>query len=418
MKVETSLLENGLAVLTVPMPELGSAALGVWVDVGARHETAALNGVSHMLEHMAFKGTARRSARQIAEEIEAVGGHLNAFTSREQTAYYARVLKDDVPLAADILADILTRSAFYPDELERERQVIIQEIGQAQDTPDDLIFDMLQEATYVDQPMGRPILGSADNVARLTRDEIAGYMADHYRAPAMAVVAAGAIDHEQVYRLAQEHFATLGPRGNGRAEAARFTAGDRRDDQDLEQVHLAMAFDGVGYDHPDYYAAQVYATVLGGGMSSRLFQEIREVRGLAYSVFAYASPNADGGTIGLYAGTSERDAGDLVPVIAQEMAKLVVDATEEEVARARAQLRAGFLMGLESPSAVIETLGRQWLIHGRSLPTEEVLAGLAGVDAAAVRRFAEATMRSRPAVAALGPHGAIESPARIAARFG
>ncbi|PWR19840.1 M16 family metallopeptidase [Zavarzinia compransoris] len=418
MKVETSQLDNGLGVLTVPMPELGSVALGVWVDVGARHETKALNGVSHMLEHMAFKGTERRSARRIAEEIEAVGGHLNAFTSREQTAYYARVLKDDVPLGADILADILTGSTFQPDELERERQVIIQEIGQAQDTPDDLIFDMLQEASYPDQPIGRPILGSAENVARLTRDEIAGYMADHYRAPAMAVVAAGAVSHEQVRALAEQHFAGLGPKTAGQADQARFVAGDWRDDRDLEQLHLAMAFPGVSYDEPDYFAAQVYATVLGGGMSSRLFQEIREVRGLAYSVFAYSGSSVDSGTVGIYAGTSAEDAGQLVPVIADEMGKLVTDATEEEVARARAQLRAGFLMGLESPSSVIETIGRQWLIHGRVMPVEEVLERLAEVDAATVRRFADKVMRSQPAVAALGPHGGIESKARIAARFG
>ncbi|MFZ2870567.1 M16 family metallopeptidase [Zavarzinia sp.] len=418
MKVETSTLDNGLGVLTVPMPELGSAALGVWVDVGARHESEALNGVSHMLEHMAFKGTERRSARRIAEEIEAVGGILNAFTSREQTAYYARVLRDDVELGADILSDILTRSTFAPDELERERQVIIQEIGQAQDTPDDLIFDMLQEATYPGQALGRPILGSAENVARLTRDEIAGYMADHYRAPAMAVVAAGAVSHEQIRALAEKHFAGLGPRGNAKADPARFVAGDWRDDRDLEQVHLAMSFAGVSYDDPDYFTAQVYATVLGGGMSSRLFQEIREVRGLAYSVFAYAGSNTDSGTIGIYAGTSEEDAGDLVPVIADEMAKLVTDADEVEVARARAQLRAGYLMGLESPSSVIETIGRQWLNHGHIMSTEEVLDKLAVVDAAAVRRFAERTMRGKPAVAALGPHGGIESAASISARFG
>lgn len=418
MKVETSQLDNGLGVLTVPMPELGSVALGVWVDVGARHETKALNGVSHMLEHMAFKGTSKRSARRIAEEIEAVGGHLNAFTSREQTAYYARVLKDDVALGADILADILTQSTFQPDELERERQVIIQEIGQAQDTPDDLIFDMLQEASYPDQPIGRPILGSAENVARLTRDEIAGYMAEHYRAPAMAVVAAGAVDHAQIRALAEQHFAGLGPKTAGQADQARFVAGDWRDDRDLEQVHLAMAFPGVSFDDPDYFAAQVYATVLGGGMSSRLFQEIREVRGLAYSVFAYSGSSVDSGTVGLYAGTSEQDAGALVPVIADEMGKLVTDATEEEVARARAQLRAGFLMGLESPSSVIETIGRQWLIHGRVMPVDEVLEKLAEVDAASVRRFADKVMRSRPAVAALGPHQGIETPASIAARFG
>lgn len=418
MGVEQTILANGFAVLTAAMPSLASAAVGVWVDVGARHETAELNGVCHLLEHMAFKGTTGRSARQIAETIEAVGGHLNAFTSRDQTAYYARVLAGDVPLAVDVLADILTRSAFAPDELERERQVILQEISQAQDTPDDLVFDMLQEASYPDQPMGRPILGTPERVSAIDRPSLAGHMAHHYRGPAMALVAAGAVDHRALVALAEDHFGALGGRLAAPPEPARFAAGDCRDDSELEQVHLALAFEGVGFDDPDYYLAQVYGTVLGGGSSSRLFQEIREIRGLAYSVFAYASPASDSGTLGVYAGTSAEQAGELVPVMIGEMAKLAGGATEEEVARARAQLRASYLMGQEAPTAVAEGIGRQWHAHGRVLPDAEVLDRLAAVDAAAVRRFAARVMARPPAVAALGPHGRIEAADRLAARFG
>ncbi len=418
MAIEQTILANGFAVLSAPMPGLASAAIGVWVDVGARHETAELNGVCHLLEHMAFKGTTNRSARDIAEAIEAVGGHLNAFTSRDQTAYYARVLADDVPLAVDVLADILTRSAFAPDELERERQVILQEIGQAQDTPDDLVFDMLQEASYPDQPMGRPILGTPERVSAIDRATLAAHMSDHYRGPAMALVGAGAVDHRALVALAERHFGGLGERIAPPPQAARFQPGDWRDDTDLEQVHLALAFEGVGFDDPDYYIAQVYSTVLGGGSASRLFQEIRETRGLAYSVFAYASPASDSGTIGVYAGTSAEQAGELVPVMIGEMAKLASGAHSDEVARARAQLRASYLMGQEAPAAVVEGLGRQWHTHGRILSDQEVLERLAAVDTAAVRRFAARVMAHPPAVAALGPHTRIEAADRLAARFG
>ncbi len=318
MTVQITKFSNGLTIATDPVPQAKSAAIGIWVDVGARHEPAELNGVSHMLEHMAFKGTARRSARQIAEEIEAVGGHLNAYTSREQTAYVARILAEDVPLAVDILSDILQNSVFDETELERERAVILQEIGQALDTPDDIIFDNLQEVAYPSQALGRTILGTPERVKGFGRAHLADYMAANYRAPTMILAASGAVDHDMLVALAESKFAGL---RNGRGsthEPARYVGGDHRTERELEQVHLLLGFDGVTYDDPDFYAAQVYATLLGGGMSSRLFQEVREIRGLAYSIYAFAASYVDTGMFGVYAGTGEGEAAEIVPVIVDE----------------------------------------------------------------------------------------------------
>jgi len=418
MSVRLTTLPNGLKVVTDDMPGLGSTAVGLWVDVGARHETPAQHGASHMLEHMAFKGTATRSAQAIAEEIEAVGGHLNAYTSREQTAYYARVLKEDVALGVDLLADILQNSVFEPAELEREREVIVQEIGEAQDTPDDLVFDLLQEVSYPGQALGRPILGTTETVRGFTREDLSGYMRANYGAPAAILAASGGIDHDALVALATEKFNRLGAVKPAAPEAARWQGGDMRETRDLEQVHIALALDGVAYDDPDLYTAQVFSTVLGGGMSSRLFQEVREKRGLCYSVFAFSSSYCDGGSVGVYAGTGEKEAAELLPVIAGEIEKLVTGAEEAETARARAQLKAGLLMGLEQPFARAEHLARQLLVFGRLIPPAELVAAIDRVDAAAVRRFAARIMSAgRPALAALGPVKKLETFDRFAGRF-
>src|SRR5579871_1661227 len=273
MTPEITRLSNGLTIIIDPMPQLESAMLGVWVNAGARNETQALMGVSHMLEHMAFKGTKRRSAREIAEEIEAVGGYLNAYTSREQTAFHARVLKPDVPLAVDLLADILTQPTFEQGELERERQVVLQEIGQSRDTPDDIVFDHLQSVTYPDQPMGWPILGNEATVGAFTREELRAYMTTNYRAGGMTVVASGAVNNAQIVRLVEESFASLRPGPSPAPLAANYVGGDSRFEQSLEQAHIAYALPGVSSSDPDFYTAQVYVMALGGGMSSRLFQE-------------------------------------------------------------------------------------------------------------------------------------------------
>lgn len=420
MTVRISTLSNGMRVVSEAMPLVKTVSVGIWVDAGARDETPEINGVAHMLEHMAFKGTERRSALAIAEEIEAVGGHLNAFTSREQTAYYARVMAGDTRLALDILADILQHSVFEADELEREREVIIQEIGQSEDTPDDIIFDHLQETAFPGQPLGRSILGTVERVSAMQRSDLQGFLDRYYHGPSLVLVAAGAVDHETLVAEAERLFARLRQTPRARQQDARYGGGgERRAIRDLEQAHVAIALPGLAFDDHDYYAMQVYATVLGGGMSSRLFQEVREKRGLAYSVYAYPSSYRDGGLLTIYAGTGAEKLGELTPVLAEELGKLCGRIDDAELQRARAQLKVGLVMSLESSGARIEQLGRQMLLFGRPLDIDEVLAAVDNVDAAAVRKVAERVMRTAPpTMAALGPVERLEPYQRFAARFG
>jgi predicted Zn-dependent peptidase len=403
--VQITTLANGLRVVSEDMPRLQTASLGVWVDVGTRYEPAEVNGVAHLLEHMAFKGTSRRSARAIAEEIERVGGSLNAYTSREHTAYYARILAGDVDLAADILADILRHSTFDAAELEKERHVVLQEIGQVRDTPDDLVFDLLQEASYPDQPMGRAILGPEAIVAAMPREALIDYMARHYGPERLVLAGAGRIQHARLVDLGQRLFGDLAAGTAGPAEPARYGGGTRVEGRpDLEQVHVCLAVEGVPYHHPDHFALQVLSTALGGGMSSRLFQEARENRGLCYSVFSFASAYADTGQLGVYAGTDPEDLAELLQVVADETRQLVEDPSEDEVARARAQLKASLLMGLESCSSVCEDLARQLLCFGRHVPTAELVAKIDAVDTAAVRRIGRQLLAGKGlTLAAVGP---------------
>lgn len=417
MSVEISTLANGLRVVTDHRPGFETAAVGVWVDVGARYETASQNGIAHMLEHMAFKGTESRSAQRIAEEIEAVGGHLNAYTGREHTAYFARVLRDDVRLGVDILSDILQHSVFDAEELERERTVILQEIGQAEDTPDDIIFDRLQETAFPDQPLGRAILGTSERVANMPRDELFAFMGRHYQGSRMVLCSAGAVDHAQMTALAEELFAELPNQPDSPIETGRYSGGEFRDDRALEQAHLTLAFPGLAYDDADFYTLQVLSTLFGGGMSSRLFQEVRERRGLCYSVFSFASSYVDGGLFGIYAGTGAEELDELVDVIGDELLKLSDGVSSEEIDRGRAQLKAGTLMSLESSSARAEQLARQLLIFGRPIPMQELVDRIDAVDADAVARLAGRLAGSRPTVAALGPIGKLASYDHIAAKF-
>jgi predicted Zn-dependent peptidase len=417
--VDVTTLPNGLRVVSEHMPRLESAAVGVWVDAGARYESAEINGIAHMLEHMAFKGTERRSAYAIAEEVEAVGGHMNAYTSREQTAYFIRVLKGDVPLAVDILADILQHSTFDAGELERERSVIIQEIGQTEDTPDDIVFDHLQAAAFPDQPVGRSILGSIENVSGMGRETLADFMTQHYQASKLILCAAGAVDHQNLVNLAREHFGDVGQGDAPGYDQANYKGHEKRDQRQLEQVHFALGLPGIAYNDDDFYACQVMSTILGGGMSSRLFQEVREKRGLCYSVFSFASSFHDGGLFGVYAGTGEDQVAELVPVMCDVLTGLAGDLRDEEVTRARTQLKAGLLMSLETPGARSEQIARQMMIHGRPLSTQEIVDQVDAVDAVAVKRIVSRICSAgKPTIAAVGPLKGLASHDKIAAQFG
>jgi predicted Zn-dependent peptidase len=413
MTVRLTRLENGMRVLTDRMSSVETVSIGVWVAVGTRHEPAPINGVAHLLEHMAFKGTARRSALEIAAEIEAVGGHVNAYTSREHTAYYAKMLKEHVPLAIDILSDILQHSSFDPRELERERTVVLQEIGQAFDTPDDIIFDLFQERAFPDQPMGRPVLGRADIIKRMDRETVAGYLKRTYAAPNMMLVAAGNLEHGEVVDLAQRAFAKLPGESTARSEPARYVGGDLRQERELEQVHILLGFPGFSFADPDYYAASVVSTALGGGMSSRLFQEIREKRGLVYSIYSFTHAYSDGGVFGVYAGTGAAEAAELMPALCHEIRRLVEGLTPAELERARAQLKAGLLMSLEGTTARCEQQATHMLVFGRPLDMAELIAHIEAVDAAAVARVARRLTSAPPTLTALGPVAGIADYAQL-----
>jgi len=388
LTVKLHTLPNGFRIVTEYMPGLKSASLGVWVMAGGRHERADQNGIAHFLEHMAFKGTHRRSALQIAEAIEDVGGYINAYTSREMTAYFARILQDDVPLALDVISDIVLNPVFDEAEIEVERGVILQEIGQVLDTPDDVVFDWLQEVAYPGQPLGRTILGPTERVSGFERSDLSGFVTQHYGPEKMILSVAGAFDHDSLLAEAERLFGDL-PRGAGDLiEPARFAGGERREVKPLEQVHFALAFETPDYLDDAIYTAQVYSSALGGGMSSRLFQEVREKRGLCYTIFAQTGAYADTGLTTIYAGTSADQIGELAGITIDEMKRAADDMTEAEVARARAQMKAGMLMGLESPSARAERLARLVSIWGRVPSLEEVIAKIDAVSTAGVRDFA------------------------------
>ena len=417
MTVEVTRLENGLTIATDAMDSVETASVGVWVAAGTRDERPEINGVSHLLEHMAFKGTRRRTAQAIAEEIEAVGGHLNAYTSREHTAYYAKVLKDDLPLAVDIIADILQNATLDADELARERTVIIQEISQTLDTPDDVIFDHFQQTAYPDQPLGRPVMGSAELIRDMPRGEIVDYMRGHYSGSGMVLSAAGRIDHETVVRLGREAFGDL-PAGAAHSRVgASYVGGDFREAKDLEQVHVVLGLAGVAYEDDDFYAVSVLSTLLGGGMSSRLFQEIREKRGLVYTIQSFHSSYSDGGLFGIYAGTGEGEVAEVMPVICEEVRKVCEAVSPEEVDRARAQLKASLLMALESTSSRAEQLARQLMVFGRPVPVAETIERVEAVDGEAVIRTARRLIASRPTFATLGRIAKVETYEKIADRL-
>ncbi|MGH6989015.1 MAG: M16 family metallopeptidase [Stellaceae bacterium] len=417
MSVRLSKLSNGLRVITDTVLSVETVSFGVYVAIGTRHEPMDINGISHVLEHMAFKGTERRSALAIALEIEDVGGHLNAYTSREHTAYHAKVLKEDAALALDILADILQRSIFDPVELERERGVILQEIGQANDTPDDIIFDYFQETAFPGQMLGQPVLGRADIVRRIDRDMVADYMHSHYAADRMLLVAVGKIEHEALVRLAERMFGELPGGSAPDSEPARYVGGNFRESRELEQAHVLLGFPGFGFADPDYYAASLLSTALGGGMSSRLFQEVREKRGLVYSVYSFASPFSDGGIFGIYAGTGAEELAELMPVLAGEIKGLRAGLASDELERARAQLKAGLLMSLESTMTRVEQQAGHMLVFGTPFDPAELVRRIDAVDQEDVKRVAGRLLAGTPTLAALGPVGALESYQRIVQRL-
>ncbi|WP_428493178.1 M16 family metallopeptidase [Rhodopila sp.] len=412
--IQLTRLRSGLTVVTERMDRVETISIGAYVASGSRNESEQENGVSHFLEHMAFKGTTSRSAAAIAEEVEAVGGHINAYTAREQTAYYVKMLKEDTTLGFDIIGDILTHSVFEPEELERERSVILQEIGQANDTPDDIIFDHFQTTAYPNQSLGRAVLGSADAIRNMPRSVLTSYMARNYTNNNVVIAATGKLRHEAILDLVQEHFADLPGNLPPCFDNATYAGGEFREERDLDQVHVVLGFPSVGYGDPNYYPTILLSTLLGGGMSSRLFQEIREKRGLVYSIYSFAAPFKDGGLFGIYAGTGESEVAELMPVMLEELGKVQAHISEPELSRARAQLKASLLMSQESTGSRCEQLARQIQTFGRVIPTDEVLGKINAVTEADIRRAAILHFRAPPTLATVGPSTQVPNLANIA----
>ena len=403
MKPDFSVLPNGLRVVTQTMPHLETSSLGVWVGVGSRHETKAQHGLSHLLEHMAFKGTTRRSAQSIAEEIEAVGGDLNASTSVETTAYYARVLKGDEAMALDILADILQNSAFAAAELEREREVILQEIAALDDSPDDIVYDLVHDAAFPDQAAGRPIIGTPRSVKQLSANDLRLFLTTHYHPGNMVIAAAGAVRHEPFLRHVEALFGGL-TKGQISADGpATYSGGIRSSAKPFEQSHLMLGFEGPSYTQDDYITAQVLSGLLGGGMSSRLFQEVREKRGLCYSIYSSAWGLRDTGMFAVHAATGVDMMDGLIDVVRDELARVASDGvTAPEIGRSKAQLKAGLMMSLESSSSVAESMARQMLVHGRTVSSDELIGKVDAVTDLQLRTFAARLVTAPPSVAVAG----------------
>ncbi len=406
-RIRATTLSNGFRVITEHMPHVKSAALGVWVSVGSRNETLVETGLSHMLEHMAFKGTKRRTARGIVEEIEDVGGDLNAYTDLEITAYQARVLAEHTPLAIDIIADILRESTFLPDEIERERHVILQEIGERNDMPSMVAVEALQEIAFPDQPLGRPIIGTPDSVMSFDRDTVQGYMQRHYAPESMILSAAGFVDHDEVVRDAERLFGDMERRPASVIEPGHYHAATREIIKDSEQAHIVLGFEGPdSTDLEAQFRAQTAAAVLGGGMSSRLFQEAREERGLCYSIYSYAESFSDAGLMTIYAATGADQAWELATLALDVFERAADDVTEAEVSRARAQSKSGLVMGLESPMRRAETLARQMFLRGRPYGMSEIVEMIDAVDTTAVKRgMRELLDGGAPSAVYLGPKG-------------
>ncbi len=417
MTARLTTLPSGLRVVSDASSQLRTASIGIFVGAGSRHEREDEHGLSHLLEHMAFKGTGRRNALEIAEAIENVGGDLNAETSAEQTGYFAHVLREDADLAMDVLADILTDSQFDSVELAREKNVIVQEIGAVEDTPDDLVFDLLTQAAWPDQPIGRPILGTREGVSAFDRDAIDAYLRRHYRARSTLVVGAGAVEHEELVALAEARLAALGVEAGEPATAARYRGGETLAKKPLEQTHIVVGFRGRGVADADHDAAQVFAAATGGGMSSRLFQEIRERRGLAYAIHAFHWAYAETGLFGFYAGAAAKDAGELMAASLDCLAEATQKLETAEVERAKSQIKVATLTALESPGARAQQLARQIFHYGRALSLEEMTARIEAIGAEDVRRAGAAMLSSAPTVAAIGRVGKVMGADRVARRL-
>lgn len=400
-------LDNGVRVIADPMPGLKTVALGVWVRAGSMDERDDEHGVAHLLEHMAFKGTKTRTARSLAEEIESVGGYMNAATSHQRTGYYARMLKENLALGAEILADILHNPLFDEAELAKEHEVVVQEIGEAADTPDDVVFERLTEITWKDHPLGRTILGTPQSVRSQTPASLRGFMSRCYQPKEMIIAVSGAVDDVSLESIMRDYFGGFDNAGEPlQRTIPAFYGGVRHDARDIEQTHLALAFPGVASGDDDFFATRLYADILGGGMSSRLFQKVREEKGLAYSVYAFADGFEQSGLFGAYVNADEDQIVEAAEIIRSEMEDSARKLDEQEIARAKALLRSSLMMGLESPASRIEAAAGQLFVYGALMAPEEILERIDAISTEDLKRCAERALKGPCAVSMVGPGNA------------
>jgi predicted Zn-dependent peptidase len=419
MTTELTTLPNGLRIVTHHMSALETVSLGVWVAVGARHERDDQHGLAHFLEHMAFKGTKKRSARQIADEIESVGGDLNASTGLDTTAYFARVLKGDELVALELIADILLDSKFAAEDIDRERVVIQQEIAASDDNPDDMAFDMLQGVAFPEQSIGRPILGTKASVGSFRATDFKSYLEEHYLPEAIVVSAAGAVHHKAIVRHAEALFGGLTSGKRGSESPAHYRGGFAASNKPFEQSHVLIGFPSPSYLEPGFYTAQVFSGLFGGGMSSRLFQEIREDRGLCYSIDSSIWGLRDTGMLSVHAATSPEMVGELADVVAAQLAEIAeTGPSEAELQRSKVQLKAGLLMALESSAVHAEQMARQLLAQDRLIPIAELVEKVDAVDRGRIKAFARTLTEEAPSAVVIGSGRKSSGQAsRIAKRF-
>lgn len=410
-------LKNGLRVASEFLPGVETVAVTVTCGVGARYENEKDNGISHLLEHMAFKGTKTRSARDIAEAFDDVGGQINAYTSMELTVYYAKVLKEDIRLACDVLGDILQNSIIDEKELAREKDVVIQEIAMHYDTPDDLIMDYFDDTAFPGQPLGRSILSSEENVSSHTREDLFRYMDTHYRTPRIVLSAAGNVDHATFVKLAEEYFALPGREAGPGFDIANYGGGQCLVERDLEQLHLIMGLPAPSMHVPDYYTLQLYASILGGGMSSRLFQEVREKRGLAYSVYAMGSSYEDCGLLTVHAAASPDKAGELTTVLTDQIAAMAKEVTDTELKRAKNQQRAELLMAREGPYAVSAWIGRHLIMYNEYRQVKDITARINAVTKQDIARIGQDIASGKLTLAALGNISGVHNSEQLQTRL-
>jgi len=395
-------LANGLTVAVEPMAGMETLAVGLYADVGARSEPGGLSGLAHMVEHMVFKGAGARDAKAIAEGIEDAGGSLNAWTARDHTVFHARLLAGDLALGVDMIADLVRAAHLDADELEREKGVVLAELGEARDTPDDIVFDHLQEAAFPGQQMGRPVLGDEASIAAIDVAAMRDWIATRYRPDGLVLAAAGKVDEDRLLALAEARFGDMAPGAPAPPPPASFTPGAKHDRRRFDQLHVALAYRGVGHGDPDVHALSLFSGAAGGGMSSRLFQQLREERGLAYSIYSWSQSWADTGLFGVYCAATRQQAGAALTLARSVLAETAETLSEAELARAKAQAKAGLLMGLEGPAARCDHLARMIQIRGRIVPVVETVAAIDAVSLTQARAAGQAALAGGEALATVG----------------